>query len=177
MTLEDAIRLRALRVVLRPDREYFLRRVMRWYSKTFYTPLAQVEDIPTEDLLQTWYEERYAEMAPEDLDRERAELLETPEQRYERILREEADEAEMFEMSRVVAAEEERKKAAKAKEKKIAETQPALGPIKPVEMSETDLPRPVVATVPPDITMSFVDDAAFQAELEGFGSMTQPLKP
>jgi hypothetical protein len=175
MHQDEGIRLRALRAVIRSDRAFFLRRVMRWYSKTFFMPLDQVEEIPIEDLLQVWYEEQYIGMTPEELEDERKELLTTAEQRYEQILAEEADDAEMFEAAQIIAAEEKRKKleAAKVKTGKITEAQKPLGPIKPVEMPETDLPR-VTTTIPPDIAMTFVDEAEFDAELDSFGLPSKP---
>jgi hypothetical protein len=175
---DEALRLVALRLIHKPDREFFLRRVMRWYSKTFHTPLERVEEIPTDDLLRVWYEEQYLAMSPDDLERERVDLLTTSQQRYEQILTECADEAEMFVTSQVIAAEEARAKleAKKAKEQKIAEPQAKSGPIRPVTMPETDLPR-VSSNVPPDITMNFMDEKSFEAELNGFGAMGQPTKP
>jgi hypothetical protein len=181
MDLIQAIRLRALRAVVQPDREYFLRRVMRWYSKTFFTPLAQVEDIPLEDLLQTFYEEEYGAMDPESLDAIKEELLRTDEERYQQILDEEADEAEMFEMGKMIAADEARKRleAKKAKAESISDLkQQKPGLITAKEMPEMDLPVAKVRSdkAPEGISMSFVDEADFEAELEGFGRMAQPKK-
>lgn len=179
MDLFTAIRLRALKAVVQPDQEYFYRRIMRWYSKTFFTPLAQVEDLPVEDVLQAYYEEEFANMSPEDLEKTRDEMLVTPEQHYESILAEEADEAEMFETSRILQAEEQRKKleARKLKDQKIADVQHRqAGPIKPVELPETELPTAQPMKPPGNISMTFMDEADFERELEGFGNMTQPKK-
>lgn len=170
-----AIRLRALQTVMRPGRDYLIRRTLRWYSKTFYTPLREVEELPLEDVFQAYYEEQYAAMSEEELDRERTELLTTEEERYERILAEEAEEAELFEMRRVLAAEERAKKlkATKVEQGKIAEVKPQTqAPIAPVVAPKTELPK----ELPPGISMTFVSDADFEAELDGFGAMAPPPK-
>ncbi len=180
MDLYQAIRLRAMRSVMRPDREFLIRKVLRWYSKTFFTPIAEVEEIPLEDVFQAYYEEMYEDMSEEDLEAERQELLITPEQRYDQIILEEANDAEMFEMGRMIAAEEAAKAKSTAKAKivnqivNLQHQQP--GPIAPVEMSETDLPT-APRELPPGITMTFVDEDEFEAALDGFGAMSQPKKP
>lgn len=177
MDLFQAIRLRALKAVLHPDREYLIRRTLRWYSKTFHTPLHVVEEMPVEDVIVAYYEEQYAQMSEDQLAAEKEELLTPDEVRTARIIAEEAEEAEMFEMSQIVAAEEAAKKRAevtKAATQKLADLQhQPLGPIKPHDLPESDLPK-VPREMPEGITMSFVDDADFEAELEGFGAMGQP---
>jgi hypothetical protein len=177
MDVYQAIRIRALRSVLSPDSSYLIRKIIRWYSKTFHMPLAQVEDIPIEDLLQAYWEERYEGMSEDQLAAEREELLTSPEARYERILAEEAEEAEMFEMGKIVAAEEAAKKRAQV-------SKPSDQPLTPLqhqtpqpirELPEADLPvTKLPKEMPPGITMTFVDDATFEAELEGYGTMAQP---
>jgi hypothetical protein len=180
MELIRAIQLRALRSVLKPDKDYLVRKMLRWYSKTYFTPLREVEELPFDEVMQAYFEERYEGMSDDDRDAERQALLTTEEQRYQQILAEEAEEAEMFELGRIVAAEEERKKleADKAKEQKIAEVKHQKpGPIIPRELPESDLSTGLPKVIPEGITMSFVDDAEFERELEGFGAMGQPRKP
>lgn len=180
MDLHTAIRLRALRAVLRPDDAYHLRVVMRWYSKTFFTPLREVEELPLEEIWQAYYEEQYANMSDVELDHVKAELLTTDEQRYEQIVAEEAEEAEMFEMRRILEAEERAKAVAAQKEQQkneIANVAQKPGPILPVKLPETDLPSALPNKLPPAITMTFVDEADFERELDGFGTMSQPEKP
>ncbi len=64
-------RILALAAVLTPesDPEYFLRRVFRWYSREFHTPLHEVERLPIDDVFQHYYECRWED----DLEK-----LETP---------------------------------------------------------------------------------------------------
>lgn len=70
--IED-LRILALRNAARPELapgEYRVRRVQRWYSKTFHVPLPDVADLPWEDVLLAWYESHYEEMEPELLEEE-----------------------------------------------------------------------------------------------------------
>lgn len=168
MDVYSAIRISAFRAVQEEDREYALRKMMRWYSKTFYTPLPQVEEIPLEDIAQAYFEERYAEMDDRQLEQELAELKRTPEETYRQMLKEEADEAEMFQMARMVAEEARRSKAAvKQKDGTIAPVQHAPATRLPVRMPEADLPKALPAPRP-DLTMSFTTDAALEAEIAAF---------
>lgn len=57
------------------DLEYQIRLITRWYSRTFYTPLTEVFKIPVEEILQAFYESRYEEMEPDDLESERQRLM------------------------------------------------------------------------------------------------------
>jgi hypothetical protein len=91
MDLFKSIQLLALKDVMEPDFEYILRKIRRHHAKTFFTPLAVVEEIPVEDLLQTYFEERYENMSKEDLEKERVLLTETKEQRDARVLKQEKD--------------------------------------------------------------------------------------
>lgn len=64
---EHAIRTVALRDVLDgADPDYVRRFQFRWYSKTFAVPLPDVADLPLQDVLQAFWEERYEEMRDGD---------------------------------------------------------------------------------------------------------------
>lgn len=59
-----AIRLIALRTVVEEtDYDYQLRKVFRWYSQNFHTPLDAVYSIPIDDVLQHYYEWNYEQIA------------------------------------------------------------------------------------------------------------------
>src|SRR5262245_5490717 len=55
--------------------EYHVRRYQRWFSKTFFTPLAEVEKLPLVLILRTYYEELYEGMTPEQRATEKEFLL------------------------------------------------------------------------------------------------------
>jgi succinate dehydrogenase flavin-adding protein (antitoxin of CptAB toxin-antitoxin module) len=181
MDLLKAVQLVAMKAVVKPDQAFLVRRIHRWYSKTFCTPLAEVEDLPLLDVLQTYFEERYQEMSEEDLAREKEQLLQTEEQQALRVQEEEAEEAESWELRRIIAETEKKEKLeAVPGPGKVTET---LAPVKrsplPVmKMKEAELPfgGPAVA-LPEGISMKFVDEADFEAEIQGYGSMAQPKRP
>lgn len=62
-----ALRILALKEALseEPSYDYFIRKVFRWYSKTFSTPLHQVYELPLFDVMQAYYEDIYANLADE----------------------------------------------------------------------------------------------------------------
>lgn len=88
-----AIKLLALEAVKKETADYNIRVVLRWYSKTFHTPLPIVEKMPIYEVLQHYFEEMYAGMEPDKLHEELIELTETDEERRERLRLEAADEA------------------------------------------------------------------------------------
>jgi hypothetical protein len=61
------IQLEALNTVLLKTDLGFYRRVARWYSTTFHTPLHLVNTIPWEELLTHYYESHYEQMPYNEL--------------------------------------------------------------------------------------------------------------
>ena len=57
----------ALHDILNNDAEYFFRRIARWYSSTFHTPLHEVEQLPWFEILQHYYEFHYEKMNQTEL--------------------------------------------------------------------------------------------------------------
>lgn len=89
MALERDLRVCALRdVLLGGDAEYQLRVKLRWYARTFHTPLHMVyQKIPIHDVLRAYWEEHYEalrnaddEQAQSQLAQERELLCMTPEE-------------------------------------------------------------------------------------------------
>lgn len=110
--LLKALRINAFHAVKYRDSEYVLRFIKRWYSKTFSTPLEEVDDIPVEDLLTHFFEERYQDMDDEDLDHELMLLTETDAERKVREDKERqdaADDDEFFNEIKEKAKKENRK--------------------------------------------------------------------
>lgn len=182
MDLYLAIRLKAFLAVTKPDKPYLVRKTIRWYSKTFSTPIKVVEGLPLEEVFQAFYEEHYEEMDSEARESEKEDLLLSDEDRYRRMLEAEAEEAESFDCARFIAEDERRQKkeaTLKSESKKLGSIVPggvtAGAPIVATEagVKIQDLPK----AMPPAITMNFMDADEFEDELEGFGSMKQPEKP
>lgn len=67
-----------------PSPAYMLRRIARWYSTEFSTPLHQVDELPLDDLMQAWYESQYEELSDEKLNHELATTTETPAEKLAR---------------------------------------------------------------------------------------------
>lgn len=57
-----SLQILALEAVEFQDAEAFYRKICRWYSKTFFTPLDSVEDLPMDKVLLTYYEEKFDEL-------------------------------------------------------------------------------------------------------------------
>jgi len=91
LSLLDSIRLLALKSVTEMDAEYRLRFINRWYSRQFHTPLHTVDDLPTEDVLQHFFECMFEDMEEEKRLRSVQELLETKDERQKRLLKEAVD--------------------------------------------------------------------------------------
>lgn len=179
MDIYEAIKAKALHSVLKPNTDYHLRRIFRWYSKTFHTPLQEVFDIPIEYVLQEYFEERYENMEDHELDLILQELIETDEQRKQRLSKDEQDkktEDELLQMSKKANQEAVQKKAkdlqnAKAIINKLPKQIHKLSKaVKEVSESikEDMKTDPEVA---PDIDIKFEDDAEFERLLNSDSNM------
>lgn len=171
----DALKLLALRAVMKPDSDAHFRSICRWYSITFHTPLHLVDDLPEEDILVAYYEKTYEDM--EDPDREELlkVLLETEEEKKAKARRKDIEEAEAFEFTQRLAAEE-RARVAKGKlvEVKPVERKPSM--LSAADRRESRLPQEKPAVpfekLEPDVNVKFMSEADFEKELEGFGTMS-----
>lgn len=146
------------------DPEYFLRKVFRWYSATYATPLHVVDELPLHDILQNFWENHYESMLEEHpgekpgsgfqrLDQARRDLLEDPEVLAERQRLEDEDEVVSFEMleeQRQADMEEATKTAVDALQR-ATDALSGLGPPKP----QKPVPE---AQGKPEISIKFVDD-------------------
>lgn len=81
--------------VVKPDSRAFFRKICRWFSEKFNTPLPMTEDMPKEYILEHYFESIYGDMDEEDRKEEIRILLETPEERQIR-LKLEAEEEDGF---------------------------------------------------------------------------------
>jgi hypothetical protein len=113
LSLSKAARVLALKSVLYPDDLYYLRRIFRWYSRNFHTPLHVVGELPLEDVLEAYYEDNYEHLTSDDdptkLTEELQELTETDQQRFRREMLEQSVELDDEEYLRQVMEEERAK--------------------------------------------------------------------
>jgi len=161
----EALRLRAMRSVLKPDSDYQIRNVLRWYSKTYHTPLHFVETLPLEAIFTAFYEEQYEKMSEEDREAELQALLETDEQRIAREKRKDEEEASEYEFFNLTAkASAEKKSPAKDVISKIPDRFDQLSQsLKDFnDKLEALDPKP-----PPEIDMKFVSESEFEDLLKG----------
>lgn len=159
------------------DRDYNLRRIFRWYSEKFHTPLHKVDSLPLEDVLTHYYESIYEAMSEEDLEQAKDELLETEVQATARIRLEHEEKTEADEYAKLVEKEENLKKT-----KPLDQIKPGsdttIAPIRdvgkqPFKTKEVALP---ISKIEPEIHMTFMDPEDFEREIESFGLLDQPKK-
>lgn len=151
MDSTDALQVVSLLAVIRQDSDYLLRKIYRWYSKTFFTPLHEVEDLPLEDVLTAYFEEAY-EMMPEKKRLHLARLLtETSEEKAARVAAEKAKEHAQSDdafLDKMRLEQEKEAKALAEKKRKDAEinerVQKELADLEP----EAVLPPPKAAATP-----------------------------
>ena len=183
MNYFTALRLAAMAAVKKPDPEYNLRAIHRWYSKTFYTPLHVVADLDPEDVYTAYFETHYEEMDEEAREAEIKELLETPEEAIEADRAWQATEVDSFRYRKMLEAQEAMRKAGeklgdlKGDAAKKFEGVMRMAPKH--KIAETKLPKPKALEQPApgeSITMQFVDEATFEEALNR-PSVGPPQKP
>lgn len=187
-----ALRILALKEALseEPSHDYFIRKVFRWYSKTFSTPLHLVYELPLFDIMQAYYEESYANLADEkespELHEELSNLSKSEDELEKDKLQKDKEEVDLWLMEKDMASDnkQDAEKIALQK-KKIAEeklrrdrevakqvdallAKDALG-----SYMEASNQKPAVKPMPepPEIKMSFtgLDDIG---DLDGLTSFT-----
>ena len=137
-TLESLQRI-ALKNVLEPDFDAFMRGIRRWYCITFNTALHDVEDLEDEYILLHYFEHTFEELPPEERKDKIGDVLKTAKEKAE-----ERDAEAKFDKDLMDEMEEEAK-ALKAKK---------------VPKKEAIKEMPQVQAEPP-IKVSFVDQSAF----------------
>lgn len=158
----EALRLIALGGAYKPDSESNVRYVMRWYSKTFHTPLHEVYELPLDDVWLAFYEERYQALEREDLEAEVAKTLESPEARAEREMADEAEKASSMEFAKMSEGMANVTKMAN----KIKDS------IDSVDRAPSSIPETAPPVIEENIQMEFVDDAEME-KLMNDGMATQ----
>jgi hypothetical protein len=74
----DALKIRALCGVWKPDYEATIRRIFRWYSERFHTPLHMVQELCFEEVILHYFEGHYESLSPQERHDLAVTLLETP---------------------------------------------------------------------------------------------------
>lgn len=172
-----SLRTVALRDVLLEPPEYHLRMVRRWYSKTFFVPLPDVELMPETEIFQAFYEEKYENLKkgakdhPEDaeaLETELDLLLETEEETMTRSMREEELKYENRVFDQQVDAQAAAQQHAEV-EKRAKQQAKALDGSVPRPAKQADILDGLPAAPPkilPSIKMKFAVEEDFQRLLD-----------
>lgn len=164
MNFIHAIAADSLRSVMEDNHQHFIRKVLRWYSRTFHTPLHQAEELPLEYVLRAWFETYFEDLGEDERVEKARFLIESPE---ERLAREQEAEADEDSFLAEVAAEAIAAKAKKSgKEAPLTDTQP----VKPDQLiSPEDLE---VLKNLPEIDMKFEVAPEGNLETNGLGFPT-----
>jgi hypothetical protein len=177
--LFQQVRILALRNVRKGTIDYHIRRIFRWYSKTFNTPIAAVEELPFEDVLLAYYEDHFENLSESRITEEVEETLLTDKQRREREIEEEVskgisddeflEQAKLAEIERRKKAEE--RKAQEGKAEQIIEKLESLGTaIKKLDLAtvaKPEIPREIKILPMPDL--SSLDDLPAEEPGTAFG--------
>lgn len=84
----QSLQILALDAVVRPDWEAAYRRICRWYSKNFCTPLHLVFTLPPDAVIQNYYEGLYEELEDEELAKVAPLVVETEAEKRKRMVTE-----------------------------------------------------------------------------------------
>jgi hypothetical protein len=161
MDVLEAIQLEALRSVMEDDSEYLLRRIFRWYSATYHTPLHQVEDLPVEYVLQQFFEVNVENMTKAQRRKLAISLSETHDEKLAREKKESGLSDAAF-LRKVKRQEKEAAKKRKAREQEQKAEIEETGKHDFLEAADIrkSVAKALSNTVPPkvelpDISMSF----------------------
>lgn len=168
MDLFTSLKLVALRNVHCdvPDYAYQSRKILRWYSQTFFTPLHEAYKLPFVDVLTHYYEAQAEANAGdkdytvEDLQEEFRSLTESAKERAEREAEEAAKEDD-FMLEQIARQEQERLARQEAQESKEP---------KPLLSAAVVSREPLGTSHEPVIKMDFTEEE-FEAELNGHGPL------
>lgn len=176
MNYYDIFRYAALNSVLNPGTEYYMRLVTRWYSKTYHTPLHIVEEeVPLEDILLAYFEEKYEAMELDEREGVLAELTETDEQRVERLKKEDEEKVSEHIFTQMTATTIQKQdgseldKAVPKLHKAAAKLTNALKNVG--ESLKEDMKKDPVEM--PEIDIKFVDDQEFEKLINGSGGIKE----
>ncbi len=96
-SFDTALRILALQAVRsETDWDARYRRICRWYSQTFHTPLSEVFELDEVFVLQHHYEHHFETFDDQEWRKEVQDTLETPEERRQRIADEAASDKELI---------------------------------------------------------------------------------
>jgi uncharacterized protein (UPF0147 family) len=160
----ESIRVKALLDVMEGHFEYHFRRICRWYSTTFHTPLAEVDSLPMDFVLQAFFENRFEDMSKAERKKLALEMTESEAEQKVRLAKEKAGSDEAF-TKRI--RKQAIKDAKKAKDKAQATKEAAAATI--ASMADQEMVGTPNMPDLPEISMSFDGSGNLIGNEESFG--------
>lgn len=115
----ESIQIQALLDVMEGDFLYHYRRICRWFSTTFHTPLAEVDSLPMEYVLQNFFENRFEDMSEAERKKLALQMTENEAEKKKRLAKEKAGTDDAF--AKRIAKKARKEEAEAAAKKKLAD--------------------------------------------------------
>lgn len=142
----------AAAAVEEPTFEDWYRSICRWFSKNYHTPLPMVEDLPQEYVILHYFEVAYEEMQPIERQEQIQLMLETEEEKAQR-LKKEQDLEDAF-------MQEAEKELADSLEKEVNKSKHLVRSTKSIK-DEPAKESPILPPEEDEIKIEHVDDFEF----------------
>ena len=150
--LYRSYQIKAAEDVLDPDEQAFFRKICRWYSKSFHTPLHLVESLPIDHILTNYYESTMEAIPYNDLyDIVIEDFLPEIQEENETNLQEFIEELEAEQ------AEQQQRKALKTQPAPISKPKATKKRNKPESLQDSDQSGAIEDSTP-NINITFPDD-------------------
>lgn len=166
----DAVRIQAMRATIRPDEEAIIRKICRWYSREFNTPLHTLDELPIEYILLHYFEEMYEKLKPEERHDLAVKIIETAEEKEIREAEEKKSEEELIEMAK---ADNDRINAFKLRAKQSLDSLKeidSVGPnVKAKPKKPNKIPKLAIPSKEDEVIVSFEEKLDSELEKSALG--------
>lgn len=164
----EALRIIALKNVVNGDAEYHTRFLFRWYSRTFSTPLHEVQNLDIWDILTAYFEEKFEDMSQEEREEQIAALTEDEDEREARLTAEARDRLESDQLIELSKKQNAAKLAASLPKLGMENLQQGVQPIQTVAE---------LGQIPENVQLTFIPEDEFERLLEGGFANQTKTKP
>lgn len=150
MDYVEAIRAQALLDAMVGDFDFAYRRICRWFSSTFHTPLNEVEDYPIEYVLKHYFECQFESMTKAQQKKVAKEITETKaeKKRKKKEAKTKTDDAFLERIAREAREAEQAAKLKKEQEEERVKQHIA-------ELADKEMADLTIKDEPPDISLNF----------------------
>ena len=169
----------ALKSVIEPDEPYLIRKIVRWYSKTFSTPISMVEEIPIEHILTAYYESEFEGKKEEELEQIVRDMFTEEVNTRKEEMEEEKRAVEDFEFLQALKEEErlKPKKDTKGTLNDLVKASKKLTNVLNSIKSNRETTLPDEELLPSNVSISFSDDLEEEIEKHDLGLFNDIKKP